>query len=349
MISALKTGTQEPIEEGLSLVTPGGELFISAGDYNEAIDLNQDTDIFGSGDISLVGGLTIQQNSFVAPTGTLALTGDFELSGGTFTANGGTVLMNGSSAQTIGGTSSAIFSSLSISNTSGVSLGIGEALTGTLTLTNGLFTLDAYTLTMGNAAGVAGTFTGIRMIVADGAGQLCKQFDQTGAFTYPLGDNTGTAEYSPASLSFSSGTFGTGAQACLNLRNVKLPGHNSPDHIERYWTLDTSGITSFSSDVTFNYVDADIVGVEGNLFTSKKDGNVWTAGNAADTANNELSMNGINSFSDFTGKSDPTAVTLASFEAAGFNGYVMITWETLLELDMLGYNIYRSTTLEGEP
>jgi hypothetical protein len=61
-------------------------------------------------------------------------------------------------------------------------------------------------------------------------------------------------------------------------------------------------------------------------------------------------MNDIDSFSDFTAlyPDDPTAVTLASFEASSYNGLILIEWETVLELDILGFNIYRSTSLAGE-
>ena len=100
--------------------------------------------------------------------------------------------------------------------------------------------------------------------------------------------------------------------------------------------------------MTFNYVDADVVGDESAIYTAKYDSGTWTAGNAAITTTNELSMNGISGFSDFTGRSTPTAVTLASFEATGYDGMVLIEWDTVLELDLLGYNVFRSTSLDGE-
>jgi hypothetical protein len=44
----------------------------------------------------------------------------------------------------------------------------------------------------------------------------------------------------------------------------------------------------------------------------------------------------------------PTAVTLASFEATGLDGMVRIEWEVLFELDLIGYNLYRATSIDGE-
>lgn len=43
----------------------------------------------------------------------------------------------------------------------------------------------------------------------------------------------------------------------------------------------------------------------------------------------------------------PTAVKLASFTASAEGTAVRITWETTMELNNLGFNLYRSTTIEG--
>jgi len=43
----------------------------------------------------------------------------------------------------------------------------------------------------------------------------------------------------------------------------------------------------------------------------------------------------------------PTAVNLATFEATMRNGTAFVTWETMVELDNLGFNLYRSNTVAG--
>lgn len=43
----------------------------------------------------------------------------------------------------------------------------------------------------------------------------------------------------------------------------------------------------------------------------------------------------------------PTAVELASFDAAGGDGQVVVSWSTALELDNLGFHLYRSTSADG--
>ncbi len=43
----------------------------------------------------------------------------------------------------------------------------------------------------------------------------------------------------------------------------------------------------------------------------------------------------------------PLAVTLAGFSADAVNNGVQVTWETVSELRNLGFNLYRSTALDG--
>ena len=45
---------------------------------------------------------------------------------------------------------------------------------------------------------------------------------------------------------------------------------------------------------------------------------------------------------------DPTAVELARFEATAQEGGIRIEWETATEMDNLGFNLYRSTAVDGE-
>ena len=40
----------------------------------------------------------------------------------------------------------------------------------------------------------------------------------------------------------------------------------------------------------------------------------------------------------------PTAVTLADFTATPGPGQIQLTWQTLMEIDTLGFNLYRSTS-----
>ena len=45
----------------------------------------------------------------------------------------------------------------------------------------------------------------------------------------------------------------------------------------------------------------------------------------------------------------PTAVTVSSFAAQPQAAGVQLAWQTLMEIDMLGFNVYRSSTPDGAP
>ncbi len=59
-----------------------------------------------------------------------------------------------------------------------------------------------------------------------------------------------------------------------------------------------------------------------------------------------LGINGVNTTYDFE-PAFPSAVTLAAFEARWQGDAVLITWETAMELDNLGFNLYRSDAPAG--
>jgi len=86
---------------------------------------------FGTSSITL-NALNIGAGTLISTSGTLNLAGDFT-NNGTFTHNSGTVNLNGTSAQTMNGTGSLLFTTVKSNNTAGVSLGKVATIT-TLTI-----------------------------------------------------------------------------------------------------------------------------------------------------------------------------------------------------------------------
>ncbi len=261
---------------------------------------------------------------------------------------------NGTATQTISGSGAVTLAgTATLNNAAGLSLGRDVTISGaTLTLTSGLLTLGTNTLTLGSSTTIGGTPSAANMIVADGAGSLCKTYGAAGAFTFPIGDNTSGADYSPATLNFTAGTFGSGAQACVRVTDEKHPQNSSVNHyLTRYWTVTQSNIADFDCDAEFNYVDADIVGTESRIYTGKWD-SAWTQWALANTVGN-LIGDTFGSFSDITGVwpyilvDDPTAITLADFYAQQTGDAIEVIWETASELDNRGFNLYRGTSPDG--
>lgn len=270
------------------------------------------------------------------------------LNGFKLTVNGviisNTSLINGTTSGSeleIAGTSrtfqlgAGTFQNLTVNRNQGVQLSGDVTVNNVLTFSNGRLFLGSFNCTLESAATINGTPSATKMIIATGTGQLRKKFTATGSFTFPVGDDISTFEFSPVTLNFTSGTFGSGAFAGVNLSNVKHPSNASGTHfLSRYWTVSQSNITAFSCNTSFTYVDADINGTESNLFGGKHSSAVWTNLGAVNTTSN-LVTGTVTSFSDFTA-GETTALPVSwlniSAEKAGKQD-VIVKWSTANEIE----------------
>ncbi len=195
--------------------------------------------------------------------------------------------------------------------TNGASVSLAGAATvrDTLDLANGSLVLGTHDLTLGPGCVLPSTPTASSMIVTNGTGSLKREVTGTGSVLFPVGDQTGTSEYSPATITLGSGTFGTPSVIAVNVKNQK--GANNPaltDYLTRTWNVTQTGITAPVYDASFVYTDADVQGSEAALVSAKYDASTgWTRGAAAQTGTNTLSFSGLTSFSDFTGTSEQAA------------------------------------------
>ncbi|MFZ4521560.1 MAG: T9SS type A sorting domain-containing protein [Bacteroidales bacterium] len=188
-------------------------------------------------------------------------------------ASASTITLSGTSPQsiTINGTLTTTANlNLEIASNGGITLNSPLTLNGNLELTNGFLTLGANNLVLSTTSIITGTPSSLAMIIATGTGKLQKGFPTgfTGSFVYPVGDNTGTPEYSPVTLNFNSGTFAAGNYAAVNLVNAKYPTDpNNTSYLNRYWNVTSSAITAFNCNALFQYVPADVVGDETQIFS----------------------------------------------------------------------------------
>lgn len=243
--------------------------------------------------------------------------------------------------------SSSVLNDLSIQTTQGISLGADVTVNGTLEITNSSITLGSYNLTLAGGASISGSPSATNMIIADGSGELRKEFSGTGSFTFPVGDNTGTAEYSPVTLNFTSGTFSPGAYAGVKLVDAAHPNFlgTPADYITRYWTINQNGISSFSCDVTVNYLDADVVGSnENNIEFWKYDGG-WSNPTlpSTDIINNKMTGT-VSSFSDFTGSDNGALpVELSTFTISVIKNSAILKWTTNSEINSSTFEVQRKS------
>ena len=213
----------------------------------------------------------------------------------------GTAEFSGTTNQTVGGQN--IIQNLTANNASGVTIGGNTRVNGVLALTNGKVTLSG-NLLLGSSAAITGTPSASVMIIVTGPGELRKEFPSgfTGAFTYPVGDDTGTTEYSPVTLTFTGGTFGSGNYTGVGLKNTAYPDPSiTGNYLNRYWTITQSGITGFTCNAAFQYVAADVTGTESALSCTKVNPAPWVAYALTNAATHLLTALGLTSFSTFTG------------------------------------------------
>jgi hypothetical protein len=219
----------------------------------------------------------------------------------------GAAELSGTTHQTLSGQN--IIQNLTVNNAMGITIDGNTMVNGTLTLSNGMITLGNNKFLLGPSSTIAGTPSASIMIVVTGTGELQKEFPSgfTGIFSYPVGDDAGTPEYSPITLNFTGGTFSAGNYVGVSLKNEKYPDPSiTGNYLNRYWTLTQSGIADFACNATFQYVVADVTGTENVISCTKVNPAPWVTYALTNAATHQLSAQGITSFSTFTGVKSTT-------------------------------------------
>jgi hypothetical protein len=193
-----------------------------------------------------------------------------------------------------------------------VSLLDGLTVNNQLTL-NGQLLLNDENLTLGaSAPAINGTFgTTAGMIVA-GTGEVRKLITTNGSVVFPVGDVSGSTEYSPLTLNFTGGTFAPGAYAVVEVFNAKHSNNaNTTNYLNRYWEITTNGITSPVYNVIATYDNADVAGTDAEIAAGSYSAG-WVKYGLANAGANTLSVTGITSTNfSITGISnDPPTVTI---------------------------------------
>ncbi|HEX8563292.1 MAG TPA: hypothetical protein VF676_09970 [Flavobacterium sp.] len=229
------------------------------------------------------GGVGAYHNLIINGTGTvvpsnLSIHGNFTVNQ-SVNFSGTTLEMSGLELQTITGFVTPQFNNLVINNSFGrVNLSSNATVTGVLTLTAGNLNIGNSVLTLGTAP-VAGTFDATHMIVASGTGEVRRPFSSAGTYLFPIGDATGTTQYSPLTVTVSSGTF-AGAFVGVSVTDAIHPNNASlSNHISRYWKVNQTGISNAVATISATYLPVDVVGSENAITTAQLNGvfNVQTS------------------------------------------------------------------------
>ncbi len=276
--------------------------------------------ITGSGTVNLPAGatLTIGSADGISASGA---TGPIQSTTRVFDA-GANFTYNGASAQITGSGLPSTVRNLTVNNSNGVTLSSGVTVTNSLALTSGLLNIGNNSITLGTAATVAGTPGTTAMVVTDGTGNFIKSIADAATlpltFTFPIGETSGTTQYSPVAVTVTSATLASASISAKVVNTKHASNTSATDYINRYWTLSSAGITGASMSVTGTYLVADVAGTEGNLWTGQYNGSSWTKLNAVNATLHQISATAIASLGDFT------AGESSAFVAGGFVNITLI-------------------------
>lgn len=309
----------------------------------------------GSSSLSIDTMTVTAGNLSVGITGPFSIKGSISVASGsalTFNpATSATLTFSGTSAQRVSGSGSVVFQNTQNVMVNGVGLIIDRNITipGTVTLTSGNITLGAGNLALGGTISGAGAG---KSIVTSGTGVLKRHISAGSQFQFPV-SATGV-DYTPLTIALSASdaadTFAVSVQTGVN---PSAP--NNQTAVQRTWTIsETTGVDS-NATLTFQW-DAS---QEGTSFTRtaagiwRYTGSFWiepsggmSLGSGPYTLSSILPLKAYGTY--IIGNDGALPITLSSFRGDAVTGKgVCLTWNTISEIGNYGFEVERSSTLEG--
>jgi hypothetical protein len=231
-----------------------------------------------------------------APTSTGAITGTGTFKGSAtsnLTILGSTASNIGTLSFTSGFQNLGTFTMNRQPSVIGCALGTPLTVNTSLALTNGHIDLGANNLTLASDANIGGTPGSASFVIADDTGgQLTRTLSASGTYTYPIGDNSGATEYTPATITFTGGTY-AGTVGVRVIDAVHPSNVGATDYLTRYWQVSASGVTPTNYTFAGTYASSgDITGTEANCFPARHDGTNWIDIGGSSIGSNTCTVSG---------------------------------------------------------
>lgn len=300
----------------------------------------------GSATATLAGDLTVNGATTMLSSSSLNLGSDDVEFNGNLTVNGSlsggtsSLTFSGSSGQqTISGSGTISLYDLTFDNSSGVSIENDVTVSGSMTLSDGMITLDDATVHLESTATLSGT-SDQRYFVTSGNGAL-KRNVSSSAVSFPIGTST---SYAPVSLTNSGTTDNYSVRVQSSFDNSP-PGNN---HVNLQWTIaeDLSGNSNLAMSMQWNASDESSgFSRSSTVYLGLWEGSYWTMtqGSVSGSDPYTLAVSGITGVGAFiVGNDVPLPVELVTFTAVTNDGTVMLRWKTESELSNAGFEIHRS-------
>ncbi|MDB5229164.1 MAG: hypothetical protein JWN78_3357, partial [Bacteroidota bacterium] len=329
-----------------------GNLSGSSKFYNLTFNGTGGAWAFFSSPCDVGSNFTITNGAVTAPSGNLNVAGTWSNSA-TFTHNSGTVNLNGTSNQSLTGSVLTVFNNLILNNSNGATLTTDENIDNALTLTLGNLDISNNTLNFNAPASAVagGPFSSSKMIIADGSGEVRKYsggFASGLSYTFPIGDKTGSLDYSPITLNFTAANIiPFSSYVGVKVADAKHPNNtNTTEYTTRYWNLSMGSVSSPLYDVNATYVDADVTGTEANISFGKYTGALpWVRYSTTNSVTNTLSGTNItNTSAAFSGISLTPPTVVINPGTSVCNGTILAT--TVTRDPVITYSWSPSTSLD---
>jgi hypothetical protein len=312
---------------GNTSLSRDAEFSILNGDGNNAFTNN----------IHIEGSLTIDATSRFALNADIG--DDLRVAGNInnqniFFSNNRLVTLDGNSPQYLTGifTGFSRFHYIESNNSSGIFLNNNIYIEDELRMSQGLITIQNSNLILGPTALILGSFSSTNMIVPTSTGAVVKEYNNTGLFFFPVGDNDNGAEYSQVSLNLRAASFGASPSIRVNLKDEKHPNNPAAlNFLTRHWTVEPNDINNVEYDIAFSYNNNDINGTETLIEEIKTNDNGinWESLGIVDDGANRITLLNQNSFSTFTGgEVNLLSTELLFFNAEKQSNEVLCHWAT---------------------
>lgn len=255
-------------------ITLGGDVTISltgTGVLTEAGAINDNVNslyIAGTGSMQFAGqaiqvyNFGVLSGSFNTAGSNLSIAGNFSNSG-TFNDGTGTEVFNGTSSQNIHGNTRTTFYNIILNNTGNLYINQSSSITNQLTLTAGQIILGSDSLTLSGTCSISGASSS-NYIVTNNTGTLNKVFTGLGSFSFPVGDNNASGDYTPINITINSGNFP--ATIYVGSNPVKdIHNNSSLNYTNRYWNVNQNGLGTFNATIAATYLASDVAGTESSI------------------------------------------------------------------------------------
>lgn len=233
--------------------------------------------------------LTINSGTLICGNYAVNLKGDLT-NNAAYTDTQYGVILNGSVQQTVAGSGN--FGRLELNNLYGAKTTSDIVLSKNLVLTNGVFSINDHLLSLLENSIIEGTGFGTsKMVSTNGVFSdegISKVFGvvsgSTVDFTYPLGVS---GKYTPIDVSITNNST-TGSIRITNV-DAHHPAVIDPSRVlQYYWAVESTGLTSFTGSLLFNYLEDDVMGTEADYYAAKLTENAWGFPGTIDAVNNTL-------------------------------------------------------------